>query len=35
MRPRVVAVLADGRLVHLTDAIRLTQAAPRQAVAAA
>lgn len=34
-RPRIVAVIAAGRLVHLTDAIRLTQAAPCQAVAAA
>lgn len=37
LRPRVVAVIAAGRLVHLTDASRLAQAAPAayQAVAAA
>ena len=36
MRPRIVAVIAAGRLVHLTDADRLTasQANRRQAVAA-
>lgn len=37
LRPRVVAVIAAGRLVHLTDASRLAQAtsAARQTVAAA
>jgi alpha-D-ribose 1-methylphosphonate 5-triphosphate diphosphatase len=37
MRPRVVAVIAAGRLVHLTDAGRLTRAstARREAVAVA
>ncbi|MBN8993124.1 MAG: alpha-D-ribose 1-methylphosphonate 5-triphosphate diphosphatase [Rhizobiales bacterium] len=37
LRPRVVAVIAAGRLVHLADASRLrsSSAAPRQAVAAA
>ena len=37
LRPRVVAVIAAGRLVHLTDADRLIRftAAPRKAVAAA
>jgi alpha-D-ribose 1-methylphosphonate 5-triphosphate diphosphatase len=37
LRPRIVAVIAAGRLVHLTDADRLIQplAAPRKAVAAA
>ena len=37
LRPRVVAVIAAGRLVHLTDASRLARAAPvaRQTVAAA
>ena len=37
LRPRVVAVIAGGRLVHLTEADRLTQtaAATRKAVAAA
>jgi alpha-D-ribose 1-methylphosphonate 5-triphosphate diphosphatase len=36
MRPRIVAVVADGRLVHLTDADRLiaSSANRRQAVAA-
>jgi alpha-D-ribose 1-methylphosphonate 5-triphosphate diphosphatase len=36
MRPRIVAVIADGRLVHLTDADRLiaSSANRRQAVAA-
>ena len=38
MRPRVVAVIAAGRLVHLTDATRLSRPsssrAPRKAVAA-
>ena len=36
LRPRIVAVIAAGRLVHLTDASRLIQssAAPRKAVAA-
>jgi alpha-D-ribose 1-methylphosphonate 5-triphosphate diphosphatase len=37
MRPRIVAVIAAGRLVHLTDASRLIRSsvAPRKAVAAA
>jgi alpha-D-ribose 1-methylphosphonate 5-triphosphate diphosphatase len=37
MRPRIVAVIAAGRLVHLADASRLIHAstAPRKAVAAA
>jgi alpha-D-ribose 1-methylphosphonate 5-triphosphate diphosphatase len=37
MRPRIVAVIANGRLVHLADAGRLlhTSVAPRRAVAAA
>ena len=36
LRPRVVAVIAAGRLVHLTEADRLVHsAAPRKAVAAA
>jgi alpha-D-ribose 1-methylphosphonate 5-triphosphate diphosphatase len=37
MRPRIVAVIAAGRLVHLTDASRLIRSsiAPRTAVAAA
>ncbi|MEH2471596.1 alpha-D-ribose 1-methylphosphonate 5-triphosphate diphosphatase [Nitrobacteraceae bacterium AZCC 2161] len=37
MRPRIVAVIANGRLVHLADAGRLLHAsvAPRRAVAAA
>jgi alpha-D-ribose 1-methylphosphonate 5-triphosphate diphosphatase len=37
MRPRIVAVLAAGRLVHLTEASRLIRSsiAPRKAVAAA
>ncbi|MDB5502481.1 MAG: alpha-D-ribose 1-methylphosphonate 5-triphosphate diphosphatase [Tardiphaga sp.] len=37
LRPRIVAVIANGRLVHLTDASRLlhTAVAPRKAVAAA
>ena len=37
MRPRIVAVIAAGRLVHLTDASRLirTSVAPRKAVAVA
>src|SRR5258706_5879404 len=36
-RPRIVAVIADGRLIHLTDADRLNRhsAVPRKAVAAA
>ena len=36
MRPRIVAVIAAGRLVHLTDADRLiaSSANRRQAVAA-
>ena len=37
LRPRVVAVIAAGKLVHLTDATRLpgSAAAPREAVVAA
>jgi len=37
MRPRIVAVIAAGRLVHLTEANRLIRSsiAPRKAVAAA
>ena len=37
LRPRIVAVIAAGTLVHLTDATRLLGAAvtPREAVAAA
>jgi alpha-D-ribose 1-methylphosphonate 5-triphosphate diphosphatase len=37
LRPRIVAVIAAGRLVHLTDAGRLIRAsaAPRKAVAVA
>jgi alpha-D-ribose 1-methylphosphonate 5-triphosphate diphosphatase len=37
LRPRIVAVIAAGRLVHLTDASRLIRSsvAPRKAVAAA
>jgi alpha-D-ribose 1-methylphosphonate 5-triphosphate diphosphatase len=37
LRPRIVAVIAAGRLVHMTDATRLirTHAAPRKAVAVA
>jgi alpha-D-ribose 1-methylphosphonate 5-triphosphate diphosphatase len=37
LRPRIVAVIAAGRLVHLTEANRLTRSsvAPRKAVAAA
>ena len=37
MRPRIVAVIAAGRLVHLTDASRLSRSsvAPRKAVAVA
>ncbi|MFL6835993.1 MAG: alpha-D-ribose 1-methylphosphonate 5-triphosphate diphosphatase [Bradyrhizobium sp.] len=36
LRPRLVAVIAAGRLVHLTDATRLlSAAAPREAVVAA
>jgi alpha-D-ribose 1-methylphosphonate 5-triphosphate diphosphatase len=37
MRPRIVAVIAAGRLVHLTDASRLIRSsvAPRKAVAVA
>jgi alpha-D-ribose 1-methylphosphonate 5-triphosphate diphosphatase len=37
LRPRIVAVIAAGRLVHLADASRLTAASisPRKAVAAA
>ncbi|MGJ5178337.1 alpha-D-ribose 1-methylphosphonate 5-triphosphate diphosphatase [Bradyrhizobium oligotrophicum] len=34
MRPRVVAVIAAGRLVHLTDAHRLSAVAKRHALAA-
>ena len=37
LRPRIVAVIAAGRLVHLTDATRLrnSSAAPHKAVAVA
>jgi alpha-D-ribose 1-methylphosphonate 5-triphosphate diphosphatase len=37
LRPRIVAVIAAGRLVHLADASRLRSSspAPRKAVAAA
>jgi alpha-D-ribose 1-methylphosphonate 5-triphosphate diphosphatase len=37
LRPRIVAVIANGRLVHLTDATRLLAATsmPHKAVAAA
>jgi alpha-D-ribose 1-methylphosphonate 5-triphosphate diphosphatase len=37
LRPRIVAVIAAGRLVHLTDASRLrgSSSTPRQTVAAA
>jgi alpha-D-ribose 1-methylphosphonate 5-triphosphate diphosphatase len=37
LRPRIVAVIAAGRLVHLTEANRLTGSpvAPHKAVAAA
>ena len=37
LRPRIVGVIAAGRLVHLTEADRLIRftAAPRKAVAAA
>jgi alpha-D-ribose 1-methylphosphonate 5-triphosphate diphosphatase len=37
LRPRIVAVIAAGRLIHLTDADRLVQfsAVPRKAVAVA
>ena len=37
LRPRVVAVIAAGRLVHLTEADRIVRfaSAPRKAVAAA
>jgi alpha-D-ribose 1-methylphosphonate 5-triphosphate diphosphatase len=37
LRPRIVAVIAAGRLVHLTEANRLTRSllGPRKAVAAA
>jgi alpha-D-ribose 1-methylphosphonate 5-triphosphate diphosphatase len=37
LRPRIVAVIAAGRLVHITDATRLARAslAPRKVVAAA
>jgi alpha-D-ribose 1-methylphosphonate 5-triphosphate diphosphatase len=37
LRPRIVAVIAAGRLVHLTDTSRLihSSVAPRKAVAAA
>jgi alpha-D-ribose 1-methylphosphonate 5-triphosphate diphosphatase len=34
MRPRVIAVIASGRLVHLTEAHRLRAAQPARAVAA-
>jgi alpha-D-ribose 1-methylphosphonate 5-triphosphate diphosphatase len=37
MRPRIVAVIAQGKLVHLTDATRLqpARAMHRKAIAAA
>ena len=37
LRPRLIAVISGGKLVHLTDATRLLTAvtAPREAVAAA
>lgn len=37
LRPRIVAVIANGKLVHLTDAARLmpAKAMPRKAIAAA
>jgi alpha-D-ribose 1-methylphosphonate 5-triphosphate diphosphatase len=37
LRPRIVAVIAGGRLVHLADASRLRNSSPvpRKAVAAA
>ncbi|MBR0708342.1 alpha-D-ribose 1-methylphosphonate 5-triphosphate diphosphatase [Bradyrhizobium liaoningense] len=37
LRPRIIAVISGGKLVHLTDATRLlaAMAAPREAVAAA
>jgi alpha-D-ribose 1-methylphosphonate 5-triphosphate diphosphatase len=37
LRPRIVAVIAAGRLIHLTDASRLIRSSvrPRKAVAAA
>src|SRR5262249_52938618 len=37
LRPRLIAVIAGGKLVHLTDATRLLTAAamPREAVVAA
>jgi alpha-D-ribose 1-methylphosphonate 5-triphosphate diphosphatase len=37
LRPRIVAVIANGKLVHLTDAARLmpSKAMPRKAIAAA
>jgi alpha-D-ribose 1-methylphosphonate 5-triphosphate diphosphatase len=36
LRPRIIAVISAGRLVHLADASRLTHStAPRKAVAAA
>ena len=37
LRPRIIGVIAAGRLVHLTDVDRLVRstAAPRRAVAAA
>ena len=37
LRPRLIAVIAAGKLVHLTDATRLLGAAvtPREAVVAA
>ncbi|MCJ9734748.1 alpha-D-ribose 1-methylphosphonate 5-triphosphate diphosphatase, partial [Bradyrhizobium sp. PRIMUS42] len=37
LRPRLIAVIAGGKLVHLTDATRLLAAAstPREAVVAA
>jgi alpha-D-ribose 1-methylphosphonate 5-triphosphate diphosphatase len=35
MRPRIVAVIVAGRLIHLTEASRLTHAARREAAVAA
>ncbi|MDB5652915.1 MAG: alpha-D-ribose 1-methylphosphonate 5-triphosphate diphosphatase [Tardiphaga sp.] len=34
LRPRIVAVIANGRLVHLADSSRLLQASPARAIAA-
>ncbi|WP_439395021.1 alpha-D-ribose 1-methylphosphonate 5-triphosphate diphosphatase [Bradyrhizobium sp. PMVTL-01] len=35
LRPRIIAVISGGKLVHLTDATRLLSAAPREAIVAA